>query len=171
MTFHPTIFCLAVPCGEMFKRAMLYRFSNPAKKMLSAANRDSPRSYSYNLFLTRFSPWSVESLASNKIMAFVDMSFIDFHISLFPLVPSSIRIPASSFEAYTVSTDEHFYNAFDQELVQFDIMYFVSFGLNMHPLSKPCHPELLMEVDFAGFEPDDRLETRAVTNDDTAFVD
>lgn len=155
----------------MSERAVLYRFSDPAKKMLGAAGRDPPRSYPYNPSLTRFLPWPVESLASNKTMASVDMSFIDFHTPSLPSASSSIRIPASSFEAYIVSTDEHSHNAFDQELVQFDMMYFASPGLDMHPPSKPCHLELSMEVDFAGPEPDDRLETRAVTNDDTASVD
>jgi hypothetical protein len=154
----------------MSKRAVLYRFSDPAKKMLGATNKDPPRSYPYNPSLTRFLPWPVESLASNKTMASVDMSFIDFHTPSLPSASSSVRIPASSFEAYTASTDEHSHNAFDQELVQFDMIYFASPGSDMHPPSKPCHPELSMEVDFAGPEPDDRLETRAVTNDDTAFV-
>jgi hypothetical protein len=97
----------------MFERAMLYRFSDLAKKMLGAIGRDPPRSYPYNPFLTRFLPWPVKSLAFNKTMVSVDISFIDFHIPPFPLALSSVRIPASNFEAYTASTNEHSYNAFD----------------------------------------------------------
>jgi hypothetical protein len=153
VTFYPTISCLAVPCEEMSERAILYRFSDTAKKMLGAAGRDPPRSYPYNPSLTRFLPWPVESLASNKTMASVDMSFIDFHTPSLPSASSSVRIPASSFEAYIVSTDEHSHNAFDQELVQFDMIYFTSPGLDMHPPSKPCHLELSMEVDLPALSP------------------
>lgn len=155
----------------MSERAVSRRFSNSATKMLGAADRNPPRSYSYNFSLTRFSPWSVESLASNNIIVFVNISFIDFSNSLFSSVSFFFRISASCFETCIVSTDEHSHNVFDEELIQFDIIYFASPKLNIHLPFKPYHPELLIKVNFAGPEPDDRSETRVVINDDTASVD
>jgi hypothetical protein len=81
-------------------------------------------------------------------MASVDMSFINFYDPPPPSAPSSVRIPASRFGADPAPTDDHALNAFDSGPVQFGMMYFASPGL----------------------EPDDRVETRAVTNEDTASM-
>lgn len=76
-------------------------------------------------------------------MASVDMSFIDFYTPPFPSALSSLRIPASRFEADTVATDDYAHSAFDPELVQFDMMYFVSPGLDIHPSFKACPPSVV----------------------------
>lgn len=82
-------------------------------------------------------------------MASVDMSFIEFYNLPPPSALFSVRIPASRFRTYSAPTDDHALNALDSGLVQFGMMYFVN-------------PDL---------KPDDRVETPAVTNEDTASID